>query len=820
MNKNQQRATMKKTTLISVMLLFVAALGLNFANASTDQPHIYVNPGHGGHTSDDRNVVVYPYVQGDTMGYWESNSNLYKGFALREILWKKGYKVTISRETNTQDDDLGLSTIVRLCNNSGADVFYSIHSNATGQGEGARVNFPMGFFRGYTDAPENPKCKELTEKLAPFIIGNQCTVWSSPSYQVWGDWNFQPSWGTQGYGVLRGNKTSAMLDEGSFHDYYPETYRLLNKDYCWVEGFTFSRGADSFFGRTGTLATGVVMGNVRDDRLPREGILVMYGADKRQPVNEALVKLIDSEGNVAQTYTTDTNYNGIFVFKYVNPGNYTVEISNPHYETTSQAIEVKADDVTYMNVDMKRIRETPPAVVTYSPVWKESDAPVRCNEPIVLQFNWDMDIDATAAAFTITPNVEGTIKWEDTNYRMVFTPKDAYEVNTEYTVTLKKSAKHGGGVEMPADFTFKFKTADRNHIYPLAVFPADGDQVNFKAGAVMEFRAAHLLNGYNLSTFFHVYDKDGNELEFSKRSIKNNKTGDVYGYCKLPLLKALVPGEEYRFVVDKTLADTIGLQLEEGKEYKFTAVDAGAAKDGSVVADFESAADYELLELDCANPSSAKLSAVTDKLFGNKALQVSYSFANYDPSGIVILRVAKPDAVKFGEGDELGAHVWGDMSYNYLDAVFRDESGAEVKEPLGTITFHGWKYVTKKLSSLEAGKNYQFVGYDLRKSPDTEAPFGKTGVVKFDNVIKATTSGINDLQQLSHVKVGPNPVSDYLVATADALIQKVELYNIKGQLVAENASNFINVADVAAGIYVCKVYVSGQVSSHKVVVKH
>ena len=150
---------MKKTILISVMLLFVAALGFNLANASTDQPHGYINPGHGGHSSDDRNVPIYPYAQGDTMGFWESNSNMYKCFALREILWKKGYKVTVSRETNTEDDDLALSTIVRLCNNSGADVFYSIHSNATGQGEGARVNFPMGFFRGYTDQPENPQCR-------------------------------------------------------------------------------------------------------------------------------------------------------------------------------------------------------------------------------------------------------------------------------------------------------------------------------------------------------------------------------------------------------------------------------------------------------------------------------------------------------------------------------------------------------------------------------------------------------------------------------------------------------------------------------------
>ena len=810
---------MKKFSIISLMLLFVAALTQNFMRAD-EQPHVYINPGHGGHSSDDRNVVVAPYVQGDTMGFWESNSNMYKCFALREVLWKKGYKVTVSRETNTEDDDLGLSTIVRLCNNSGADVFYSIHSNATGGGEGSRVNFPMGFFRGYTDQPENPWCKVLVEKLAPFLIGNQCTVWSSNNYQVWGDWSFQPSWGTQGYGVLRGNKTNAMLDEGSFHDYYPETYRLLNKDYCWVEGFNFSRGADSFFGRSGNLSTGVVMGNLRDDRRPREGILVMYGADKRQPVNGATVALVNASGETIQTYTTDNDFNGIFVFKYVDPGTYTVKITHPEFEEKTAELQVNADDVTYLNIDLKRVRNTPPAVISYSPVWNDGDAPVKCNEPIVLQFNWDMDIDATAEAFTITPAVEGKITWEDTNYRMVFTPNDAYEVNTEYTVTLKKSALHGGGVGMDNDFVFKFITDNRNHIYPLAVFPAEGDQVNYKAGALMEFRSAALLDGYNLSTHFHVYDKNGNELEFSKRSIKNNKAGDPYGYCRLPLLKALTPGEEYRFVIDKTLCDTIGLQLVEGKEYKFTAVDPSEAKDGTVVADFEAVADYQLIERDCANPSTAKLTAVTDKLFGNKAIQMAYTFGNYDPSGVVEFRMNKPSAEKFNVGDQLGAHVWGDMGYNTLCAVFSDENGAEVVEPLGAVNFHGWKYISKELKSLEADKSYQFVGYNLRKGPDADTPFGLTGTVKFDNVIKLTPSAIGDLKQVGHVQVGPNPASDYLVASADALITKVELLNTNGQIVASNASNFINVADVASGVYVMKVYVSGQVSNHKVVVKH
>ena len=45
----------------------VAAMATNVARAQY-MPHVYINPGHGGHDSDDRNVVIYPFAQGDTAG--------------------------------------------------------------------------------------------------------------------------------------------------------------------------------------------------------------------------------------------------------------------------------------------------------------------------------------------------------------------------------------------------------------------------------------------------------------------------------------------------------------------------------------------------------------------------------------------------------------------------------------------------------------------------------------------------------------------------------------------------------------------------------
>lgn len=98
---------MKKLTVTTLGL--AAALCVGAANLKDLK--IYVNPGHGGHDSDDRNVAVPPFKQGDPEGYWESNSNLVKGLDLRDMLQKFGARVMMSRTTNTTADDRGLHEI-------------------------------------------------------------------------------------------------------------------------------------------------------------------------------------------------------------------------------------------------------------------------------------------------------------------------------------------------------------------------------------------------------------------------------------------------------------------------------------------------------------------------------------------------------------------------------------------------------------------------------------------------------------------------------------------------------------------------------------
>lgn len=809
---------MRKTllTLASALLLAVSMSVL----ASNEKPHVYINPGHGGHSSDDRNVPVPPFERGDTMGFWESNASLWKGFALQEVLRKKGYTTSISRVKNDEEDDLNLSTIVALCNQSGADVFYAIHSNATGQGEAYRINFPMGIYRGYTGQPQIAGSDSLCATLGPWLMANQSTVWTRDSYQITGDWTFYPGWGTQGLGVLRGNRAVSMLDEGSFHDYTPETYRLINRDYDWVEGWNFSLGADTYFKRD-NYDLGIVTGNIRDDRMLRTNILVMVGADARRPVNGCWARLIDQNGAVIDSCQTDSIENGIYLFKYVKPGNYKVQVSDAEHFGQTKDITVNANRVTYCNFDLKRVRNTPPQVVKHSPVWNEGDEAVRSNVPVVLDFNWDMDSASVAQAFSVTPACEGTITWEDSHYRLVFRPTDAWATNTNYTVTLAKTAQHGGGTPMDSDFVMHFTTEDRNHIYQLAVFPAEGDQVHYKAGQYVEFRTDSLLEPFELVNRFHVYDKDGNELAFNKRSVRSNKRGDAYGYCRLPLLKALTPGEEYHFVVDQATCDTVGYHLPKGIDNKFTAVDAGAEKAGLTIDDFESATGFTASETAGSNAATCKLSKATDRLQGTGALQVAYTFENDGTDGLIEIAKDQPDTVKIYNGSSLGLHINGDMSYNTLSVTLKGLFDGDLRQvPVGQVTWHGWRYVEVKLDALPQGQPYQFAGLSIAKNGTV---MGRSGTLKIDNLLLAKASGIDQVLANggnSSVCVMPNPASDYVVASADGFIQGVELFSNTGALVARNAANYVNVSQVPNGVYYLRVVVGGNATTRKVIVKH
>ena len=314
-------------------------------------PRIYINPGHGGHDSDDRPIPTWVIGCQDTVGYFESNSNLTKGLALREILGEKGYETAISRVTNTTDDDLDLFEIVSLAANSGADVFFAIHSNATGIDK--RINFPLGLYRGWDGQPAVEGSLRLSDAVMRHAISNELAVWTHGERSR-GDWSFY-DWGYKvGLGVLRFNKLPGFLSEGSFHDYLPERERLFNDSYCWLEAWNQSLGMDDYFGRKGKYQNGVLAGTVRWRNVMRQDEdQRRFGKDELQPVNGALLRLYNSQGTLVRTYTTDHLDNGVFVFTRLKPGKYRLELYYGDQSPRSVTqIKVKKNQSAYCNLEI------------------------------------------------------------------------------------------------------------------------------------------------------------------------------------------------------------------------------------------------------------------------------------------------------------------------------------------------------------------------------------------------------------------------------------------------------------------------------------
>lgn len=765
---------------------------------------IYVNPGHGGYDSDDRNVAVYPYAQGDTLGFWESSSNLHKGLMLRDLLQEQGADVMMSRVLNRTEDDRGLEIIGREASEWGADMFFSIHSNALGSGS-ERVNYPLMLFRGYTENPIKPADKVMSKILFKHLIENEVAYWTRTEEYIAGDFDFYPDWNNAGLGVLRRLTVPGMLSEGSFHEYVPETYRLLNMDYKWMESWHFVKAVMEYFERDG-FTKGNIAGAVYDSRMTRTETYKQFGRDKLVPLTKAKVTLLPN--NI--TYTTDNLYNGVYVFKDLEPGNYQIKVeAADHYDKTVDVV-VTADKITYANMPMDRIRSTPPVVTKYSPVMADDNDSINCRTPITLEFNWDMDTESVINAFSIEPPVEGDITFEDSQYRMIFTPTQPYEVATNYTVKLAKTAKHPGEISMENDFSFSFLTQGRNKLLMIAASP-DGGVIHY-AKPTVEFRFDHVLDAVNIRDYIKAYDKAGAEVAFNTRAVTYNKIGDEFGNFTATFSNDLKIGDDYVIKITDGLKDTEGLNAIKTIEIPFKAVDV-RTNEGAVVESFEGTNLFAYnAEQSTGVKSAAAKRYTTQKLFDASSYDFTYTFEGTE--GSVMYVMSAPSAVTAKGNKVIGLHVFGDLTGNEVYLQFT--SGTEVQlVKIATLNFRGWQFREVKLN-LDSSKDYQFTGVKLVR---INHPLAATGDFCLDNMI-VYDQLINSVEQTKSegLNVFPNPASEFIKVTSESNIRALELYSIGGALIKRVNDSTLKVSDVIPGTYVLKVETDKGVDSVPVII--
>lgn len=236
-------------------MLFVVTLLMATTMSAKDLTgiRIYVNPGHGSFGPNDRPMATIPYPNlpttgmPDTLGFYESNTNLWKCMYLGEKLEAAGATVLYSRTQcgpwpyemkngdypdytynkggSIADPTIGwqysdgyyahpdfekynrnLSEICREVEENNIDYFISVHSNANS--EGSTANFPLMLYRGpdnyasansvdgadYVEGSYEKAKLANEEKLKIMKAG--IDVPSSTNLNIRGDWNFYGSTST------------------------------------------------------------------------------------------------------------------------------------------------------------------------------------------------------------------------------------------------------------------------------------------------------------------------------------------------------------------------------------------------------------------------------------------------------------------------------------------------------------------------------------------------------------------------------------------------------------------------------------------------
>jgi hypothetical protein len=800
-------------------IFFIAAIGLSMGSLAAQDltgVKIHINPGHGGWDGDDRGIPtpLYPSV-GPNVGFWESQSNLDKGLQLRTMLEALGCEVQMSRTQNRTADDLPLSTIVRMANEFGADFMLSIHSNAgagtsnyvlmlyAGKDVGDTHNYP-------TATPVSDESRAISTAIAQNLFSNTLTHWTG-AFRVTGDKTFGRTamgW-SDGYGVLRGLRVPGVISEGAMHDYIPETYRLLNMEYKWLEAWNFKKAFCAYF-EGGEIPTGNIAGWVKDSRnLLLDGTYKKYAGDVFLPLDGATVTI---EGT-GRTYTVDQQRNGVYVFKDLAPGTYRIRAEAAGYYPQTQEVAVVRNEIAGLNFSLNKVRSTPPEVVDYSPKVEEGES-VECSTDIVLDFNWDMDEASVRDAFSISPAVAGKITFEDSQFRMRFTPDMPLEASTLYTVRLAKSAKHPDEKTMTADFVLQFMTKDRNRLALLQGYPSPGDEGVFFRNPVFWLVFDRRLNTANLRDEIKVMDASGREMAKATRSVKNNNVPAPYGAFYFQLTDALEPDKDYRVVIGAEVKDEVGVKVADPIAIDFRT--ATVAVSGKPVAeDFETPGKY-VYDAERSNGvtgvSVARSTATC--LFGQSSYQLKGAFAA-DDGAFVTYNVVTPE-VAAPRSYRVGLHIYGDLSGNAVELLF--SNGTEVAVGLCTLDFAGWEYVETGLSALPEGEDFTLAGIRVVRK---ESLLNGAWDICVDNLLIYPTETGLVLPEAAdgEAEIYPNPASEMVfVRTASGETPRLRLYSLGGALRKEVWGNALSVKGVGQGTYILEVRTEAGTFGRRVVV--
>lgn len=405
--------------LLSIVLLSFSSALHSQEVTGLEGASIFLDPGH----SETENQGLY--------GYSEAEKVLRIGLALREMLLTQTDidTVYISRTTDQQQVPLGQRD--DLANATGADFFYSIHSNAGATSTNNTLMLHGGWRQNGNTVEKTPNggkvfgdtlIVELTAAMRIPTIGNYA---DRTFYQGF------PTNHTNQWPYLFVNRTTNMasvLSEGGFHTNPFQQKRNLNAEYKRLEAQAAFWTVIDYFGATDRPIVGIATGRITD-------------FDDGDAINGAVIS-IDGKAYTTDTFESLFNQyssepeelkNGFYYLEELSNGNQQVIVSAEGFYSDTALIDVLTDDFTFHDASL--VSSVPPSVNGY----EDGEAvTVNPGENLVIQFSRKMVTSTVEDALSITPADSIRLVWVSDSRLEIIT--NELEFVSNYTLKIDSTA--------------------------------------------------------------------------------------------------------------------------------------------------------------------------------------------------------------------------------------------------------------------------------------------------------------------------------------------------------------------------------------------
>jgi N-acetylneuraminic acid mutarotase len=189
-----------------------------------------------------------------------------------------------------------------------------------------------------------------------------------------------------------------------------------------------------------------------------------------------------------------------------------------------------------------------PEVLSTSP--ENGAEEVSLSASITIAFSEPMDRISTEGAFSISPGIPTTFKWEDTNKTLIVIPKEKMNLSTRYNVTIGTSAMSQMGMNMIRPYSFTFTTTrDSEPPSVLSTNPPDG-ATNVDPNSQITIVFSEPMNKTSVE----------DALSIIPGSI-NNRSWDTSGEV-LTLNVSMEEGKKYIVKIAQTAEDLAGNRMK------------------------------------------------------------------------------------------------------------------------------------------------------------------------------------------------------------------------------------------------------------------